>query len=62
MRALGDPDVFLAGDLGVRHALARLPVVPDVESWRPWRSYAVMQLWRSLGDEHAMRASARPAG
>ena len=52
MRALGEPDAFPAGDLGVRRALARggrLPDVGDVraqaERWRPWRAYAVMALW-----------------
>ncbi|MGH3491913.1 MAG: DNA-3-methyladenine glycosylase family protein, partial [Sciscionella sp.] len=56
MRALGDPDVFLATDLGVRHALARWPEQrpPDVAAWRPWRSYALMHVWASLG------AGARP--
>ena len=49
MRALGDPDVFLQGDVGVRNALSRLGGAPDPERWRPWRSYAVMHLWRSLG-------------
>jgi AraC family transcriptional regulator of adaptative response / DNA-3-methyladenine glycosylase II len=49
MRALGDPDVFLPGDVGVRNALARLGIAPDEDAWRPWRSYAVMHLWRSLG-------------
>jgi len=48
MRALGDPDVFLPGDVGIRHALARLRADAVPERWRPWRSYAVMQLWRSL--------------
>ena len=55
MRALGDPDVFLPTDLGVRHALERLrlPTSPAeaaavAERWRPWRSYAVMHLWRTL--------------
>jgi AraC family transcriptional regulator of adaptative response / DNA-3-methyladenine glycosylase II len=55
MRGLGDPDVFLASDLGVRHALDALglPSSPRAastlsESWRPWRSYAVMHLWASL--------------
>jgi AraC family transcriptional regulator, regulatory protein of adaptative response / DNA-3-methyladenine glycosylase II len=48
MRALGDPDVFLPGDVGIRHALARLDEAPDDRAWRPWRSYAVMYLWRSL--------------
>ncbi len=55
MRGLGDPDVFLPTDLGVRHAFERmrLPTSPIeaaalAERWRPWRSYAVMHLWRSL--------------
>ncbi len=52
LRALGDPDVFLAGDLGIRRALARLgaPEAPTAAlalaaRWRPWRSYALMHLW-----------------
>ena len=52
MRSLGDPDAFLAGDLGVRLAAARLgiPGTPRALSdhsrrWRPWRSYAVQYLW-----------------
>jgi AraC family transcriptional regulator of adaptative response / DNA-3-methyladenine glycosylase II len=52
LRALGDPDVFLPGDLGVRRALERLgaPGAPAAalalaERWRPWRSYALMHLW-----------------
>jgi AraC family transcriptional regulator of adaptative response / DNA-3-methyladenine glycosylase II len=47
-RALGDPDVFLPTDIGVRRALARLGASPDPASWRPWRSYALMHLWHSL--------------
>ena len=46
MRALGDPDAFLPGDVGVQHALRLLggdAAAPD--GWRPWRSYAVMHLW-----------------
>jgi AraC family transcriptional regulator of adaptative response / DNA-3-methyladenine glycosylase II len=39
MRALGDPDVFLATDLHIR----RHPATP--EGWRPWRSYATHLLW-----------------
>lgn len=53
LRALGDPDVFLPTDLGVRQAVAGLGIT-DVaersERWRPWRSYALIQLWSSLGD------------
>ena len=60
MRALGDPDVFLAGDLGVRYALRRLGRPEDPKAadalagrWRPWRSYALQHLWALLneGDE-----------
>ncbi|HQY13572.1 MAG: DNA-3-methyladenine glycosylase 2 family protein [Ilumatobacteraceae bacterium] len=55
MRALGDPDVFLPTDLGVRHALAALGADSSprgaaalAEAWRPWRSYALHHLWASL--------------
>ena len=48
MRALGWPDAFPAGDLGVRSALGgasarRAELL--AERWRPWRAYAVMHLW-----------------
>ena len=52
MRALGEPDAFPAGDLGVRAALGNGtgPVTTKTaetiaEAWRPWRAYAVMYLW-----------------
>jgi AraC family transcriptional regulator of adaptative response / DNA-3-methyladenine glycosylase II len=53
MRALAHPDVFLPTDIGVRNALAGLghdpaSVVARSESWRPWRSYALMHLWNTL--------------
>jgi AraC family transcriptional regulator, regulatory protein of adaptative response / DNA-3-methyladenine glycosylase II len=55
LRALGDPDVFLPTDIGVRNALRILGVdsTPKgaarlAESWRPWRSYALHHLWASL--------------
>jgi AraC family transcriptional regulator, regulatory protein of adaptative response / DNA-3-methyladenine glycosylase II len=52
MRALGDPDAFPAGDLGIR-AAARQAGLPEAAAaltaraaaWRPWRSYAVQYLW-----------------
>lgn len=51
LRALGDPDVFLPTDLGVKHA-AELLGIPEIarrsEDWRPWRSYALMHLWTAL--------------
>ena len=56
LRALGDPDCFLASDLGVRKALGALGLPTDVAGasataarWRPWRSYALAHLWTSLG-------------
>ena len=55
MRGLSDPDVMLAGDLGVRHAVAALggddharEIERAAHAWRPWRSYAVGHLWASL--------------
>jgi AraC family transcriptional regulator of adaptative response / DNA-3-methyladenine glycosylase II len=52
MRALGDPDAFIAGDLGVVRAaqalgLASTPAALTAvsEAWRPWRAYAVQHLW-----------------
>jgi AraC family transcriptional regulator of adaptative response / DNA-3-methyladenine glycosylase II len=51
LRALGDPDVFLPTDLGVKQALERLGV-DDPEApmaWSPWRSYALMHVWSALG-------------
>jgi AraC family transcriptional regulator of adaptative response / DNA-3-methyladenine glycosylase II len=57
MRALGDPDVLLVTDLGVRRGLERLGVAGDPRSaaaagerWRPWRSYALMHLWHLVTD------------
>jgi AraC family transcriptional regulator of adaptative response / DNA-3-methyladenine glycosylase II len=46
MRGLGDPDVFLPTDLGVRAGLAALGIPPArSDRWRPWRSYALHHLW-----------------
>ena len=45
MRALGDPDVFLAGDAGVRRSMPAGAAGAIHEEWRPWRSYAVTHLW-----------------
>ncbi|MFC4949471.1 DNA-3-methyladenine glycosylase 2 family protein [Pseudonocardia sp. GCM10023141] len=65
MRALGDPDAFIATDLGVRRAAESLGL-PDppaalrryAERWRPWRAYAVQYLW-ATGDHPINRL---PAG
>ncbi|WP_328320795.1 AlkA N-terminal domain-containing protein [Streptomyces sp. NBC_00388] len=52
MRALGDPDAFLATDLGIRRAAVDLGLPPTpaaltarAAAWRPWRAYAVQYLW-----------------
>ncbi|WP_066586449.1 DNA-3-methyladenine glycosylase 2 [Cellulomonas timonensis] len=56
LRALGAPDVFPAGDLVLRRALAELPggagaAVGErtaeriARRWSPWRSYAAQHLW-----------------
>ncbi|MGW4731024.1 AlkA N-terminal domain-containing protein [Streptomyces shenzhenensis] len=57
MRALGDPDAFLATDLGIRRAAQELglPSTPAAltaraAAWRPWRAYAVQYLWAT--DSH----------
>ncbi|MEU5548704.1 AlkA N-terminal domain-containing protein [Micromonospora sp. NPDC047793] len=54
MRALGDPDAFLPTDLAVRRGAAALGLPDDptaldayATAWRPWRSYAVIRLWRA---------------
>ena len=48
LRALDDPDVFIAADLGVRRALQRLGgEAGAAERWRPFRSYATHHLWAS---------------
>ena len=54
MRALGDRDAFPAADLGVIKALEaagveRRSIETVAERWRPWRGYATLHLWASLG-------------
>lgn len=69
MRLLADRDVLLTGDLVLRGgaALLGLPERPAElarhgESWRPYRSYAGMHLWRvALSDAALRRAAARAA-
>lgn len=51
MRAMGWPDAFLETDAGIKKALA--PHTPKellhmAEIWRPWRSYATINIWNSL--------------
>jgi AraC family transcriptional regulator of adaptative response / DNA-3-methyladenine glycosylase II len=54
LRALGEPDAFLPTDLGVRRGAAALGLPDDPAAlashaqrrWAPWRSYALIRLWR----------------
>jgi AraC family transcriptional regulator of adaptative response / DNA-3-methyladenine glycosylase II len=56
LRGLGHADAFPAGDLGLRKAFGRGRPVSEralraaSERWRPWRGYAALHLWASLGD------------
>jgi AraC family transcriptional regulator of adaptative response / DNA-3-methyladenine glycosylase II len=51
MRALGEPDAFPAADLGLVKAAPDIDLLARAEAWRPWRAYAALHLWASLGDE-----------
>jgi AraC family transcriptional regulator of adaptative response / DNA-3-methyladenine glycosylase II len=55
MRALGWPDAFPPKDIAVLNAMKNLfgtsnprDAISAAESWRPWRSYAVLRLWDTL--------------
>jgi AraC family transcriptional regulator of adaptative response / DNA-3-methyladenine glycosylase II len=46
----GDPDAFPEGDLVLRKAAGNISardLLARAESWRPWRAYAAILLWRS---------------
>ncbi len=50
MRALAWPDAFPAGDGPLRKAMGEPGIARAAArsaQWQPWRSYAVMHLWRS---------------
>lgn len=64
MRALSQPDAFPAGDLvlqqviggatsGDGERLSERATAARAEAWRPWRAYAVLQLWH-LANDHAV--------
>ncbi|MDR2006038.1 MAG: hypothetical protein LBP78_02190 [Acidaminococcales bacterium] len=49
MRALSWTDAFLPTDLGVRKAFPGLSVkelCQLAEAWRPWRAYAMLNIWQ----------------
>lgn len=57
MRELREPDAFPAADVGLMRALADgqgcrptpRELLARAEQWRPWRAYAALHLWASLG-------------
>ncbi|MGS2589642.1 DNA-3-methyladenine glycosylase 2 family protein [Streptomyces hebeiensis] len=51
MRALGDPDVLLTGDVAARAGMRLAGAEPvDAEAWRPWRTYAMHHFWNAAAD------------
>jgi AraC family transcriptional regulator of adaptative response / DNA-3-methyladenine glycosylase II len=65
MRALGEPDAFPAGDLGLLRAV-NLVRAKDLEAraeaWRPWRAYAAMYLWQGAHHERrVLHTNGKPA-
>ncbi|WP_434509870.1 DNA-3-methyladenine glycosylase 2 family protein [Desulfitobacterium sp. AusDCA] len=51
MRAFSWPDAFPHTDYGVKKALAHLAekeILDKSQAWKPWRSYATLNLWNSL--------------
>ena len=56
LRALGHPDAFPAGDLvlqqvlGDEKRLSERATDARSQAWRPWRAYAVLQLWHLAND------------
>lgn len=59
LRGFLEPDAFPSSDIGIRTAIAQLLGLPEQASaklaeersqaWRPWRGYAAVLLWKSLG-------------
>jgi AraC family transcriptional regulator of adaptative response / DNA-3-methyladenine glycosylase II len=56
MRALGWPDAFPPGDVAALKAMrqhfgldTQRACEAHAEAWRPWRAYALLRLWNSLG-------------
>ena len=64
MRALAEPDAFPSGDLGLRHAVAvddSRQLEQRAQSWRPWRAYAAMYLWRIATPRGALQTKSSNA-
>ena len=48
LRGTKDPDVWLAGDAGVKNAIKKVGSIENLERFSPWRSYLTFQLWNQL--------------
>jgi AraC family transcriptional regulator of adaptative response / DNA-3-methyladenine glycosylase II len=60
MRALGWPDAFPHGDLGLLRALGETSAAglrTIAEAWRPWRAYGVMHVWNSSSSSNGRSRS-----
>jgi AraC family transcriptional regulator of adaptative response / DNA-3-methyladenine glycosylase II len=63
MRALGAPDAFPAGDLGVLRAIGARDAreaEARAQAWRPFRAYAAMHLWNLAVIRRSTSGSPRP--
>jgi AraC family transcriptional regulator of adaptative response / DNA-3-methyladenine glycosylase II len=67
MRALGESDAFVAGDVALQRKFApadgcrpsAVELLARAARWRPWRAYAVLHLWMS--DKTQSKSSPRRA-
>jgi AraC family transcriptional regulator of adaptative response / DNA-3-methyladenine glycosylase II len=64
LRALAEPDALPSADLVLRRMAAPLKQMLSerqlderAKKWQPWRSYAVMHLWRAAAGAAATRAA-----
>jgi AraC family transcriptional regulator of adaptative response / DNA-3-methyladenine glycosylase II len=64
MRAFGEPDAFVSGDLVLRRAAgpcSARELDRKADAWRPWRAYGVMLLWQDAVERgSATRKKGRP--
>jgi len=63
MRALGEPDAFPSGDIGLLHALGfanSQELEQRAKTWRPWRAYAAIYLWSIAGESGAHKKKSAP--
>jgi len=66
IRGLSHPDTFLDTDLAIRKVTSELfpganraSLRRRIDAWRPWRSYAMIYLWKKYGLSRNRRSSAR---